>query len=124
MPGAAAPVFSGQAHHDHNPWPGRTKKNERQARRRRENIQWRLAQESKYGNTAALSSGTKGDVIQETTTNESNVIVTRANEAKIDEVRMDQTGINEDMSVGTEVIEVEAGEIEMEGGYARAAKLT
>jgi len=32
--------------------------------------------------------------------------------------------INEDMSVGTEVIEVEAGEIEMEGGYARAAKLT
>jgi len=71
-----------------------------------------------------LSSGTKGDVIQETTTNESNVIVTRANEAKIDEVRMDQTGINEDMSVGTEVIEVEAGEIEMEGGYARAAKLT
>jgi len=68
-------------------------------------------------------SETKADIIQETTTNEANVIVTRANEAKMDEFRMDQTGINEAMSVGTAVIEVETGEIEMEGGYARAAKV-
>ena len=70
-----------------------------------------------------MSSETKSDVIQETTTNEANVIVAKANEAKIDEVRMDQTGINEVMSVRTAVIEVEAGEIKMEGDYARAAKV-
>ena len=83
----------------------------------------RLTQVAKSRNTTALSSETKADVIQETTTNEANVIVTRANEAKIDKVRMDQTRINEAMSVGTAVIEVEAGEIEMEGGYSRAAKV-
>jgi len=124
-PGAAASVCSGQVHHDHNPWLGfrRRLKNQRQARKRRGKIQWLMAQEAKYGNMAALSNETKEDVIQETTTNEANVIVTRANEAKIDEVRMDQTGINEAMSGGTAVIEVELGEIKMEGGYARAANV-
>ena len=146
LPCAAAPVCSGQVHHDHDPWPGRTKKNKKQATRRQDKKQWVLemgksghtadlsikdqellqwlqARAAKSGNTAALSSETKADIIQETTTNEANVIVTRANEAKMDEFRMDQTGINEAMLVGIAVIEVETGEIEMEGGYARAAKV-
>ena len=39
LPGAAAPVCPGQVHHDHDPWPGRTKKNKKQARKRRDLIQ-------------------------------------------------------------------------------------
>ena len=39
LPGAVAPVCSGQVHHDHDPWPGRTKKNKKQARKRRDLIQ-------------------------------------------------------------------------------------
>jgi len=93
LPGASASGCSGQVHHDHDAWPGRMLKNKRQTTRRLERIQWLLAQETKYRNTAALSSETKVAVIQETTTNEANVIVTRANKAKIDNVRMDQTGI-------------------------------
>jgi len=72
---------------------------------------------------AALPSEAKVDVVQATTTTEANVIVPRANEARIDKVRMERTGINGVMSVRTAVIEVEAGEINLEGGYARAAKV-
>jgi len=39
LPGAVAPVCSGQVYHDHDPWPGRRLKNQRQARKRREKIQ-------------------------------------------------------------------------------------
>jgi len=85
LPCAAAPVCSGQVHHDHVP-PGRAKKNKKQATRRQDRIQyilrkgkagrtadfsikdhelfqWLLARAAKSGKTAALSNETKADVV-------------------------------------------------------------
>ena len=174
LPCAAAPVCSGQVHHDHVP-PGRAKKNTKQATWRQDRIQyklrkgkagrtadfsikdhelfqWLLARAAKSGKTAALSNGTKADVVGDQlrslvdpsgtplhgcvvyqdealpavapgVAEALSDVHSRVFEGSDPEVAT-VTGVDmvDDLLRGS-VIEVETGEIGMEGDYARAAKV-